>query len=292
MTSSELLGRLVAVKPRDIWPHEAQDFTPWLLKNSVVLSDLLGMELVLEAAEHPVGGFWLDLIGRDEATGERVIVENQLEESDHSHLGQILTYAAGTEATSVVWIATRFRAEHRAALDWLNERTGEDTRFFGVEIHVVRIGDSQPAPAFKLIAQPNDWGKQVKIAAKSAGMTELERQYQDFWVKFSEAVKSTNPTWTQATSSKASWFAMSAGEQHVRWVFAFTKLGLAVYLEFGSPDPEVNEAKFKALHAQRDSIEHAFGAALIWDAKDGNKSTKIATYTSLAKVTSVDQLIS
>jgi len=146
MTSSNL-GRLTSVPPRDVWVHEAYDFTPWLLQNVDVLSDLLGMEeLELDAAEQPVGGFSLDLIGRDLSDGSVVIVENQLAQSDHGHLGQILTYAAGTNPTTIVWIATSFRPEHRAALDWLNEHTDPDTRFFGVEIEVVRIGDSAPAP--------------------------------------------------------------------------------------------------------------------------------------------------
>ncbi|MGH3563520.1 MAG: hypothetical protein ACRDTN_17470 [Mycobacterium sp.] len=127
------LGRLTTVTPRDVWVHEAHDFTPWLLQNVDVLSDLLGMDLVLDVAEQPVGEFSLDLMGRDLSNGSVVIVENQLEQSDHGHLGQILTYAAGTDPTTIVWINTGFRAEHRAALDWLNEHTDPRTRFFGVE---------------------------------------------------------------------------------------------------------------------------------------------------------------
>lgn len=116
MTTTPNLGRLSAVAPRKVWSHEAQDFTPWLLQNVDVLSDLLGMDLELEAAEHPVGGFSLDLLGRDLSDESVVIVENQLEQSDHTHLGQILTYAAGTNPKTIVWIATSFRPEHRAAL--------------------------------------------------------------------------------------------------------------------------------------------------------------------------------
>jgi hypothetical protein len=161
------LGRLTQVPPRQVWPHEAHDFTPWLLNNVDVLSDLLGMDLVLEVAEHPVGGFSLDLMGRDEATGQIVIVENQLETSDHGHLGQILTYAAGTDPTTIVWVAASFRPEHRAAIDWLNARTDEDTRFFGVELGVVRIGDSEPAPAFRLgrVGKPRH-RVQISVAAR------------------------------------------------------------------------------------------------------------------------------
>ncbi len=160
-----------SVPSRDVWPHEAHSFTPWLLNNVDVLSDLLGMDLALEVAEHPVGGFSLDLMGRDETTGEVVIVENQLETSDHGHLGQILTYAAGTDPTTIVWVAASFRAEHRAAIDWLNARTDENTRFFGVELGVVRIGQSDPAPSFRLVAQPNDWEKTVRAATSPIPVT-------------------------------------------------------------------------------------------------------------------------
>lgn len=163
-----VLGRLTPVPPREVWAHEALNFTPWLLANQDVLGEALGMDLELVTAEHPVGGFSLDLLGHDRATGDTVIVENQLEITDHIHLGQILTYAGGTDPKNIVWIAAAFREEHRAALDWLNTHTDEDTRFFGVEVRVVRIGDSEPAPMLRVVAQPNDWGKQVKRAASSA----------------------------------------------------------------------------------------------------------------------------
>lgn len=272
-----------------MWRHEALDFTPWLLQNADVLSDLLGMDLVLESAEHRVGGFSLDLIGRDETTGQVVIVENQLEESNHSHLGQILTYAAGTDPTTIVWVATEFRPEHRAALDWLNERTGEGTRFFGVEIEVVRIGDSPPAPAFRLVAQPNDWGKQVKAAAQSAGMSERAQLYWDFWTRFSERLRAKHPTWTRGTATKSSWFGMSAGTANVNWIFAFTSKGLGVQLEFVNPDPAVNTARFEALHARRQEMEGAFGAPLTWEPMEGYKATKVSTYDDVADVAQVNR---
>src|SRR5437667_8314691 len=121
------LGRLERVDPRLVWGHEADAFTPWLLENADRLAEALGIDLELEAAEHKVGGYSLDLVGRDITNDAVLIVENQLEMTDHSHLGQVLTYAAGTGASTIVWIATAFREEHRQALDWLNENTGEDT---------------------------------------------------------------------------------------------------------------------------------------------------------------------
>ena len=202
MTSS-ILGRLTSVPPREVWPDEARDFTPWLLQNVDVLSDLIGMDLVLESAEHPVGGFSLDLIGYDEASGGAVIVENQLEQSDHLHLGQIITYAAGTDPTTIVWVATAFRSEHRAAIDWLNQRTDERTRVFGVVIHVARIGDSLFAPNFELVAQPNDWEKQVKQASAVAmtGQSGKALIYREFWEFALDRIRAEQPSWTRALTS-------------------------------------------------------------------------------------------
>lgn len=167
MTSAPL-GRLTSVPARQIWPDEARHFTPWLLDNAEVLAEVLGFPIELKYAEHPVGTFRLDLIGHVAGTEEVVIVENQLEVSDHTHLGQILTYAGGTDPTNIVWVAPRFTEEHRAALDWLNARTDQHTRFFAVEVKLVSIGDSVPAPLLSLVVKPNDWEKQVKAASASA----------------------------------------------------------------------------------------------------------------------------
>lgn len=284
MTSAvqPLMGRISYVRPRDVWAHEAHDFTPWLLSNVDVLSDLLGMDLVLEEAEHPVGDFSLDLKGLDEATGQTVIVENQLEISDHLHLGQILTYAAGTDPTTIVWVATGFRPEHRAAIDWLNERTDEKTRFFGVEIQVIRIGDSAPAPAFQLVAQPNDWGKQVRAAAASATgeVSERQRLYQDFWERVRERVTAEYPTWTQSRqATKQSWFPMGTGVSGVTWSHAFTRQGLGVQLVFEDADPDKNTSRFEALAEKKAAFEGAFGGPVTWEDLDGRKSCRVSTYT-------------
>jgi hypothetical protein len=134
MADMPVLSRISPVPVRGVWAHEAHYFTQWLLLNSDVLSDVLGMDLELTAAEQRVGGFALDLIGTDLQTGDTVIIENQLESTDHGHLGQLLTYAGGTGPSTIVWCAPSFRDEHRAALDWLNEHTEEGIRFFGVKI--------------------------------------------------------------------------------------------------------------------------------------------------------------
>ena len=280
-----VLGRLTRLSPRDVWPHEAHSFTPWLLNNADVLSDLLGMDLALEVAEHPVGGFSLDLMGRDETTGEVVIVENQLETSDHEHLGQILTYAAGTDPTTIVWVAASFRAEHRAAIDWLNARTDEETRFFAVELGVVRIGQSDPAPSFRLVAQPNDWEKTVRAATSQAEATGKQVLYRSFWSRWIDLVHADRPGWSRARRPpRDSWFTMTAGVAGATHYTAFTKRGLASQLVFESPDAEINLARFEALKAKQSTMEQVYGLPLDWEELPGRKATRVAEYLPDADV--------
>jgi hypothetical protein len=274
--SEPQLGRLVTVHPRDVWPHEAQAFTPWLLANVDVLADLLGMELELEVAEHPVGGFSLDLLGRDLSDDSVVIVENQLEQSDHGHLGQILTYAAGTDPRTIVWISTGFRPEHRAALDWLNEHTDPDVRFFGIEIQVVKIGTSEPAPNFKLAAQPNDWGKRVRAAAATTGLSERSQLYWDFWEQFLSRITAEYPDWTRAKATTTnSWYDLPTGHGALVYSTAFTRTGLRVQLYFSSSNTEVNQSNYERVAQQKAAFESALGELAQWDDKPGKKAAAI-----------------
>lgn len=278
-SGSPTLSRLSVVARRAVWPHEAHDFTPWLLANADVVSDLLGMDLDLETAEHPVGDFSLDLMGRDNATGQVVIVENQLDVSDHTHLGQILTYAAGTDPATIVWVAPSFRPEHRAALDWLNSRTDEATRFFGVEIGVVRIGDSAPAPLFRLVAQPNDWEKSVRAATSHTEQTSARQTlYREFWAGWMETVMSQRPGWSHATRPPgSSWFAMAAGP-NANYCPMFTRRGLSSELVFEHPDAAINTARLQALFDRKDAIEQAYGRPLEFQFLPDRKLTRVAEY--------------
>jgi hypothetical protein len=276
---SPVLGRLTSVQPREVWPHEARDFTPWLLDNVDVLSDVLGMDLALDVAEHPVGGFSLDLLGRDLMTGETVIVENQLEQSDHGHLGQILTYAAGTDPTTIVWVASAFRPEHRAALDWLNTRTDENTRFFGVELGLVRIGESVPAPSFRLVAQPNDWEKSVRAHAHSTELTGKPALYRAFWTRWLDRITTERRAWTRATRApRDAWFTTSTGTSGAQFYTSFTRQGLSSELVFEDAHAEVNATRFRALERVRTEFEASYGSPLQWQELPNRKSTRVAEY--------------
>ena len=161
--SAHNLGRLEQVKLREAWESESQDFTPWLAQaeNLKVLSETLNMELETEGQEERVGPFRADLLCRDTDGDSWVLIENQLGRTDHTHLGQLLTYAAGLQTATIIWVAATFTDEHRAALDWLNDITDERFRFFGLEIELWRIGDSPAAPKFNIVSKPNEWIRAV-----------------------------------------------------------------------------------------------------------------------------------
>ena len=144
------------IELRSIWPHEARDFTPWLAENLVFLEKPLNIELELEATEKRVGDFRADIVCRNRADNSRVIIENQLEKSNHQHLGKVLTYAAGVDAATIIWIAKKFRDEHRDVLNWLNRNTSAALQFFGVEIAVIQIADSPYAPEFTVVTDMNN----------------------------------------------------------------------------------------------------------------------------------------
>lgn len=274
------LGSLSNVDPRSVWPHEALDFTPWLLDNASVLADALGVDLELSASEHPVGGYSLDLVGRDVTNDCVLIVENQLAGTDHSHLGQLLTYAAGTEAATIVWIATSFREEHRQALDWLNGLAGEGARFFGIELAAVRIGNSAVAPLLRLRAQPNDWHAQIAAAAKSSTTGGKAELYRRFWELFLQRVKTERPGWTKAkTPPGENWLSMPSpvkGALYSAVLGANQQLRYELYIDTGNK--ELNAAIFWALHNHREAIEGRFGASLSWEEKPERRACRVAAY--------------
>ena len=171
----DTLGRLTSVDLRKVWTSESGDFTPWLARpeNLAVLGDTLDLELQLEAQEKAVGPFRADILCRDTQSDAWVLIENQLERTDHGHLGQLLTYASGLEAATIVWIAGRFNEEHRATLDWLNAITEERFRFFGLEVELWRIADSAAAPKFNVVSEPNDWSRSAAKGRRSLDRSEL-----------------------------------------------------------------------------------------------------------------------
>ncbi len=277
---SKGLGRLRKVaQPRQVWVGEATDFTPWLAENLDVLADELGMDMTLVSTEVLVGDFRLD-IQASTSDGRTVIIENQLERTDHGHLGQLLIYASGLEATTVVWVAAIFRDEYRRALDWLNERTDAAVNFFGVEVSVVQIGDGPRAPVFEVVARPNDWQKSVK-ASTSVGhsaIAPINLPRQEFFVEVLKEVSAERPAVRVPTKGNASWLGYAAGP-FGNWDLSVTqdkRLRVEVYLDTG--DHDINKALFDELASEARVWEEKAETPLEWERMDGRRACRIAAY--------------
>ena len=275
--AKQALGKLELLNPREIWPDEARHFTPWLLENSDYLAEVLGIDLELEQREHAVGAFSLDLLGRDQTHSCPLIVENQLEDTDHRHLGQLLTYAAGTDAKTVVWMSPRFRDEHRQALEYLNEISVGDARFFGVEIRVGVIGNSDAAPLFSLVAQPSDWRARIGTRRGTDEMSPVKAAYLDFWTAYLDRLHAEHPGVTNVRSPQAqNWMTLNYLRKGVSLNGVFVKrdgLCCEMYIDTGSAG--ANDSVFAALLSQRPEIEAALGEALEWEELPGRRACRI-----------------
>lgn len=199
------LGRLTSVSLRDTWIHEAHSFTPWLAKHLDLLADKLGIPLELEDQEVSVGPFYADILARNPTDDSLVLIENQLERTDHTHLGQIMTYLAGLGSHTVVWIAADFCEEHLSALQWLNEHTKEPFSFFAIKVSAVRIENSPIAPVFETLCQPNQWDRKLQeIAKENRGLTPLGQFRKDFWTHY-VTLFSDELTQEAATGNSSRW---------------------------------------------------------------------------------------
>jgi hypothetical protein len=204
------LGRLVPeTNLRSVWPDEARDFTPWMSRpeNLDVLEQTLGLSLQVEGTEHGVGPYRADIVCRDHE-GRRVLIENQLESTDHLHLGQLLTYAGGVDGRVMVWIAKRFTDEHRAAIDWLNTNTRDGVEFFAVEVQLWRIGASELAPRFNVVCRPNAWSRTVE---KQAVTDERRERNIKFWTGFIDFVGERSTLFNDRNPSSNYWLDISLG---------------------------------------------------------------------------------
>ena len=269
------IGVLKRIDAREAWAHEAHEFTPWLRENISLLGEKLGMDFEVVDSEVRVGPFAADLVAKEASTGHWVVIENQLAPTDHSHLGQLLTYGAGTEAGIFVWISPEFRDEHRAALDWLNEHSDEDSLFFGVEIELVCVDDSRPAPYFKLVSFPNEWRKAAK-----APVSEKRAAYQSFWAELIPAFKGRFPGETNvARPPRDSWLSLGAGRSGLGTNWAFTgdsRFRVELYIDVG--DGSVNETYFRELEGHKAEIESKLGHPLEWDEIEGRRACRISSY--------------
>ena len=273
------LGRLQKVDLREIWRTEDQHFTPWLAReeNLSILAETLGMELELEAEEKRVGPFRADILCRNTDDGSWVLVENQLERTDHSHLGQLLTYAAGLQAVTIVWIAARFSEEHRAAVDWLNEITGDDFSFFALEVELWRIADSPAAPKFNIVSQPNDWSRSVSDAArriKSDALTETKAAQLQFWTELASYLQGRGSPLRPQKPLPQHWTNYGVGRSGFMLGAILNTADSLLAVEVNINDEQA-KAYFAELLPMREEIEAELGFSLDWRELPDRKSCRL-----------------
>ena len=291
--NEQRLRRLQRVELRTVWTNEPAEFTPWLAEreNLQILADTLGLELEPGSVEKEVGSFRADIVCKDIGTDSSVLIENQLEQTDHDHLGKLLTYAAGLQAVTVVWLAEGFRDEHRAALDWLNEITHRDARFFGLEIELWQIGDSPAAPKFNIVSMPNDWSRSVARAGRAtddAKLSELRVMQRKYWSGLQDRLRASGgPVRGNRKPQPQSWMAygIGLGGFHLGAVMNTLEKFLRVELYISSED--ANE-RLGLLERNKDEIERKLGYPLKWgDQSPAARDRRIAHY--LRDVDPVDE---
>lgn len=275
------LGNLVRVDPRTVWKHEAHEFTPWLVENIDRLSQVLGLELEVVEREASVGDFSVDILARDLGRDRLVVIENQLEPTDHSHLGQLITYAAGLEASVVIWVSRDFRDEHRQALMWLNRGDSADTEYFGIALELVQIDDSKPAVNLRLVASPNNWARQSRQSPGLGEVTGKRASYLEFFQQLIDELREKHRFTNAKAGQPQNWYSFSAGTRGFNYSMSFAQTGelrAEIYIDLG--DRTTNEAVFDKLLGEKDAIEREFGESLRWERLDGRRACRIAAYAT------------
>lgn len=275
--SQPQLGRIELLSVRDLWKHEEHDFTPWLAQNIDQLSAVLDVPIVVDQTEHKVGSYELDILGHVEEKDAIVIVENQLQATDHVHLGQLITYAAGLEAAIVIWIAPEVRDEHRSTIEWLNNHTDEKVSFFLVRPEVFRIDDSNPAVRFYLEAGPSEFGRRLRsvLGKEDSPRYEFRRR---FWEDLFQYLANNGHPWAKGrTTTKDSWISSSVGRSGVGANVSMAQ-GSRIRVEiYCSNDPD--KRLFQRLFTHKDEIEARFsGEEVSWEPLEGASASRVAVY--------------
>jgi hypothetical protein len=256
------LSKLNKVDLRDVWEHEALDFTNWLSQkeNLDALSEEIGVDIKLIKTEANVGKFSVDILAEEEASGRKIIIENQLEDTNHDHLGKIITYASGYDAEIIIWIVRHVRDEHQKAIDWLNEHTDENIGFFLIKIELWQIEGSNPAPKFEIIVSPNEWAKAIKIIPPN-GITDTKLQQLEFWNKLKNYIRGNDTIIRLQTPRPQHWYTVSMGSSdgHVTLTVNSREnlIGCEVYISR-------NKELFNFLKKQKEEIEKEIGETAEW----------------------------
>jgi hypothetical protein len=269
-----MIGKLERVELREVWKHEALDFTTWMQDNIDVLCDAIGMELSNAEREQNAGSFSVDIVAEDTG-GDAVVIENQLERSDHDHLGKLITYLTAFDAKTAIWISSNPRPEHVQAVAWLNESSSAS--FYFLKVEAIRIGDSSPAPLLTLIVGPSDESREIGKKKKERAESQTRRL--KYWTALLEASRGKTKLFANITVNDWSWMSTGAGKSDLSYQYQIRQRSSCVMLAIDRKDSgEENVAILKTLMNHRMNIEDAFGDSLVWDEKEGRRVQYISMH--------------
>lgn len=266
------LKRLNSV--RDQWRSEASDFTPWLANNIEELTKAIGLELEVENIEVAAGPYSADILAKDTGTDEYVVIENQLEKTNHDHLGKALTYAAVLDASTIIWIATDFTEEHKKTLDWLNDHTPDEISFYGIQLELWQIDNSTPAVRLNTISRPNEAVKQAAKSKHADELSDAQRFQLEFWTKFRGRLEKTNEFPSLQTPRPKHWFDISLGKSNIHLAPTCNTgdriLRIRVYIS-----NRIAGEMLPYLEGRKAEIEESIGQTLQWDPYPNSKDKTI-----------------
>lgn len=268
------IGKLTEVDVRELWKHEQYDFSNWLAKeeNLEYLNDIIGLTLTDVDKEVYVGPYRCDIVAKDETSGITVIIENQLEGTNHDHLGKIITYASGLNAKVMIWIVKEAKEEHRAAIEWLNNNTNNDVNFFLIEIHAYKIGNSDPAPKFEVVEKPNDFVKRSKVKSDDSDLNKSQGERLAFWEQFNQVVIARGKPFNLRKATTDHWYDVAMGTSDAHIAIDLVNKDGRIVVECYISD---NKDLFDTFSDHKEEIESALGFELIWDRLDGKKASRI-----------------
>lgn len=268
------LGELKLVPVRRLWTNEARDFTPWLAQNIQMLNNAIGLELEVESVEVACGPFSADILAKDTGTGKYIVIENQLEKTNHDHLGKAITYASVLDASSIIWIATNFTEEHKKAMDWLNDHTAEDISFYGVQVELWQINDSDPAVKLNVISSPNEAVRQAAKTKVNEEMTDAKKLQLNFWTKFSQKLLATKQVPSVQKPRPQYWFDVTLGKSYVHLSNTCNtdnnKVSVRVYI-----GNKIADLMLPYFETKKEEIEKAIGEKLEWNPNPENRDKVI-----------------
>lgn len=269
-----IIEKLTEVDVRELWSHEQLDFSNWLARdeNLEYLNDIIGLTLTDADKEVYVGSYRCDIVAKDETSDITVIIENQLESTNHDHLGKIITYASGLDAKVIIWIVKETKEEHRAAIEWLNNNTNKNINFFLIEIHAYKIGNSNPAPKFEVVEKPNDFIKRSKTNSNDNELNKRQVERKIFWEQFNNVLVKKGKPFNLRKATTDHWYEVAMGTSEAHVSISLVNKNNHIVVEVYVSD---NKDLFDNLFKHKDKIEQELGFKLIWDRLNNKKASRI-----------------